>query len=185
MPILIWMNRFQTISQIVIWNEREKKITLIVRINKKKMVMSMSFHWAYTETVLFSWWKIESVFEYLFTCFLIGLTAFLLEFLIGFRHRLEVRKRKQRRRQRDLTTASKNTIEKVLSAIDGTCLHLLSLLLAYPLMLIIMTYNYGFLFFVLLGSGMGYFFFSGMRTFGENGDTADSDDNPLRESGCH
>ncbi len=154
---------------------------------KTKMAMSMSFHWGYTETVLFSWWKIESILGYLFSCFLIGLAAFLLEFLIGFRHRVEVRKRKQRR-QSDLTTASKNTIEKVLSAIDGTCLHLLSLGLAYPLMLIIMTYNYGFMFFVLLGSGMGYFFFSGMRAFGEfreNDDMADSDDSPLRESGCH
>jgi len=151
----------------------------------------MSFHWAYTETVLFSWWKTESMFGYLFTCFLIGLAAFLLEFLIGFRHRVEVRKRKQwRQRRQNLTTASKNTIEKVLSAIDGTCLHLLSLLLAYPLMLIIMTYNYGFMFFVLLGSGMGYFFFSGMRAFGEfageNGDVADDDDgDPLRENSCH
>jgi len=146
----------------------------------------MSFHWGYTETVLFSWWKIESMFGYLFTCFLIGLVAFLLEFLIGFRHRLEVRKRKQQR-QSDLTTASKNIIEKVLSAIDGTCLHLLSLLLAYPLMLIIMSYNYGFIFFVLLGFGMGYFFFSGMRAFGEFASENDNhaDGNLLLENSSH
>ena len=152
------------------------------------MAMSMSFHWGYTETVLFSWWKTESILGYLFTCFLIGLAAFLLEFLIGFRHRVEVKKRKRwRERRHNQTIASKNTIEKVLSAIDGTCLHLLSLLLAYPLMLIIMSYNYGFMFFVLLGSGMGYFFFSGMRTFGEfsNSENGDDDGDPLRENSCH
>ncbi len=154
---------------------------------QKKMAMSMSFHWGYTETVLFSWWKIESMLAYLFTCFLIGLAAFLLEFMIGFRHRVEVKKRKRwRERRQNQTIASKNIIEKVLSAIDGTCLHLLSLLLAYSLMLIMMTYNYGFMFFVLFGSGMGYFFFSGMRAFGESASENDDDDgNPLRENSCH
>ena len=149
----------------------------------------MSFHLGYTETVLFSWWKTESVLGYLLTCFMIGLAAFLLEFLIGFRHRIEIRKRKQwrllRHQGHTLTTpsSSKNSIAKVLAAVDGTCLHLLSLLLAYPLMLVIMTYNYGFMFFVILGSGIGYFLFSGMRAFGEFPEEDESD--PPRESGCH
>ena len=146
----------------------------------------MSFHLGYSETVLFSWWKIDSMFGYLITCFLIGLAAFLLEFLIGFRHRVEIRKRKQwrllRRQGPSTATTSKNSIAKVLAAIDGTCLHLLSLLLAYPLMLVIMTYNYGFMFFVILGSGIGYFLFSGMRAFGE---FPEDDSDPARESGCH
>lgn len=147
----------------------------------------MSFHLGYSETVLFSWWKIDSMFGYLITCFLIGLAAFLLEFLIGFRHRVEIRKRKQWRQLRrqghsTAATTSKNSIAKILAAVDGTCLHLLSLLLAYPLMLVIMTYNYGFMFFVILGSGIGYFLFSGMRAFGE---FSEDDSDPPRESGCH
>ena len=151
------------------------------------MAMSMSFHLGYSETVLFAWWKIESMFGYLISCFIIGLAAFLLEFLIGFRHRIEIRKRRllrdQRHNARPATTSTlKNSIAKVLAAIDGTCLHILSLLLAYPLMLVIMTYNYGFMFFVILGSGIGYFLFSGMRAFGE---FTENDNDPARESGCH
>ena len=145
--------------------------------------MVMSFHWGYTETVLFSWWKTESVVGYVLTCCVIGLAAFLLEFLIGFRHRIEVRKRKRGRQAEG--TPRMNGIEKVLAAIDGTCLHILSLLLAYPLMLVVMTYNYGFIFFVILGSGVGYFLFSGMRAFGEFSGNDDEAGDPPRESGCH
>lgn len=132
----------------------------------------MYFHAGYAETILFHWWKVETVVGYLFTCLTIFMAAFLLEFVIGLRHRFEIRKRKR------LRTEGRTGVEKVLGAIDSTCLHMLSLALAYPLMLVIMTYNYGLALSVILGAGLGYFLFSGMRAFGEN-------DGAERPSACH
>ena len=149
----------------------------------------MYFHAGYEETILFRWWKVETALGYLFTCAIIFLAAFLLEFVISLRHRFEIQKRRRRRLlQRERLQGNAvpfppppTAMERVLGAVDSTCLHMLSLLLAYPLMLIIMTYNYGFALAVILGAGLGYFLFSGMRAFGETPDASD----PERESACH
>ncbi len=160
----------------------------------------MYFHAGYKETVLFHWWTIETVVGYLFTCLIIFLAAFLLEFLISLRHRFEIQKKKKkqraRRRQQQQQRQSREgetftssppptttAVERVLGAVDSTCLHMLSLTLAYPIMLVIMTFNYGFAFSVVLGAGLGYFLFSGMRSFSEEGDSGAEGEG--RESGCH
>lgn len=166
------------------------------------MPPSMYFHIGYREVVLFHWWKVETAVEYVLTCLAVCVAAFLLEFLISLRHRFEARKRQHRKpveirmqpQEGEMLeeisverSRSVSGIERVLKAMDATCLHILSLILAYPLMLVVMTFNYGLVLSVILGAGVGYFFFSGMRAFSQSGDQEPQDGGEMvrEESGCH
>ncbi|EDW84375.1 uncharacterized protein Dwil_GK13179 [Drosophila willistoni] len=143
--------------------------------------MSMSFHAGYTEIILWNGWTTKTVAEFVLSAIAIFVVSFLYEALKFLRQnlmRIEARKLAQRlaedqRRKNNVSdcggcsdTPLADPREKTYwqqlveySHIVQSLLNLLQIIVSYLLMLIFMTYNYWLCLAVVLGLGVGYFFF--------------------------
>ncbi|XP_037934768.1 high affinity copper uptake protein 1 isoform X2 [Teleopsis dalmanni] len=148
-------------------------------------MMSMSFHFGCNETILFSFWNINSVGGLLGSCFFIFLVAILYEGLKYYReflfwktyNLLEYRpvtgpQRIAEDPQRATPSSSVSPVQYVGEVIHKqpptmlsvnhliqTFLHIIQTTVSFMLMLIFMTYNVWLCIAVVLGAGVGYFFF--------------------------
>ncbi|KAM7346488.1 copper transporter 1A isoform 1-T2 [Cochliomyia hominivorax] len=147
--------------------------------------MSMAFHFGYNETILFEWWKIDSVGGLLGSMLAIFIMAVLYEGLKYYReflfwktyNLLEYRpvtgpQANPEAGQRPAPQTSATPVQYVgevihkqpptmfsLNHIFQTFLHIVQVTVSFLLMLIFMTYNVWLCIAVVLGAGVGYFLF--------------------------
>lgn len=149
-------------------------------------MMSMSFHFGCNETILFSWWKIDTVLGLIGSMVAIFVLAVLYEGLKYYReylfwktyNLLEYRPvtgptpRNPESPQRPTPTTSASPVQYVgevihkqpptmlsLNHLFQTFLHIIQVTLSFMLMLIFMTYNVWLCMAVVLGAAVGYFLF--------------------------
>ncbi|XP_046802138.1 high affinity copper uptake protein 1 isoform X1 [Lucilia cuprina] len=147
--------------------------------------MSMAFHFGYNETILFEWWKIDSVGGLLGSMLAIFIMAVLYEGLKYYReflfwktyNLLEYRpvtgpQANPEAGQRPAPQPSASPVQYVGEVIHKqpptmfslhhffqTFLHIVQVTVSFLLMLIFMTYNIWLCIAVVLGAGVGYFLF--------------------------
>ncbi|XP_023167734.1 high affinity copper uptake protein 1 isoform X1 [Drosophila hydei] len=149
-------------------------------------MMSMAFHFGYDETILFSWWHIETVAGLIGSMIAIFLLALLYEGLKYYReylfwktyNLLEYRpvtgpqRNPEAPRLPTPAAAAPSPVQYVgevvhkqpptmlsINHLYQTLLHVLQVTLSFLLMLIFMTYNVWLCMMVVLGAGVGYFLF--------------------------
>ncbi|XP_004531141.1 high affinity copper uptake protein 1 isoform X2 [Ceratitis capitata] len=148
-------------------------------------MMSMAFHFGYNETVLFSWWRFDSIMGLIGSMIAIFVMAVLYEGLKYYReflfwktyNLLEYRpvtgpQRNPEDPQRSTASTSASPVQYVgevihkqpptmlsLNHLYQTGLHILQVTLSFMLMLIFMTYNVWLCIAVVLGAAVGYFLF--------------------------
>ncbi|XP_032594611.1 high affinity copper uptake protein 1 isoform X2 [Drosophila grimshawi] len=140
-------------------------------------MMSMAFHFGYDETILFSWWHIETVAGLIGSMIAIFLLALLYEGLKYYReylfwktyNLLEYRPVTGPQRNPEAprlpppsAAAAPSPVQPTMLSINHlyqTLLQVLQVTLSFLLMLIFMTYNVWLCMMVVLGSGVGYFLF--------------------------
>ncbi|XP_053952144.1 high affinity copper uptake protein 1 isoform X2 [Anastrepha obliqua] len=148
-------------------------------------MMSMAFHFGYNETVLFSWWKFDSIMGLIGSMIAIFVMAVLYEGLKYYReylfwktyNLLEYRpvtgpQRNPEDPQRSTPSTSASPVQYVgevihkqpptmlsLNHLYQTGLHIIQVTLSFMLMLIFMTYNVWLCIVVVLGAAVGYFLF--------------------------
>ncbi|KAL7744167.1 hypothetical protein ACLKA6_009143 [Drosophila palustris] len=149
-------------------------------------MMSMAFHFGYNETILFSWWHIETVAGLIGSMIAIFLLALLYEGLKYYReylfwktyNLLEYRpvtgpqRNPEAPRLPPPAAAAPSPVQYVgevvhkqpptmlsINHLYQTLLHVLQVTLSFLLMLIFMTYNVWLCLMVVLGAGVGYFLF--------------------------
>ncbi|TDG42917.1 hypothetical protein AWZ03_010668 [Drosophila navojoa] len=139
-------------------------------------MMSMAFHFGYDETILFSWWHIDTVAGLIGSMIAIFLLALLYEGLKYYReylfwktyNLLEYRpvtgpqRNPEAPRLPTPAAAAPSPVQPTMLSINHlyqTLLHVLQVTLSFLLMLIFMTYNVWLCMMVVLGAGVGYFLF--------------------------
>ncbi|XP_068160000.1 high affinity copper uptake protein 1 isoform X1 [Drosophila tropicalis] len=149
-------------------------------------MMSMAFHFGYNETILFSWWHIDTVAGLIGSMIAIFLLALLYEGLKYYReylfwktyNLLEYRpvtgpqRNPEAPRLPSPAAAAPSPVQYVgevvhkqppsmlsLNHLYQTLLHILQVTLSFLLMLIFMTYNVWLCLMVVLGAAIGYFLF--------------------------
>lgn len=142
-------------------------------------MMSMSFHFGCNETILFSWWKIETVLGLIVSMIAIFLMATLYEGLKYYREYL-FWKTYNLLEYRPVSMPEKGSEEQTpaptihyvgevihkktpsmlsINHLYQTVLHVIQVTLSFLLMLIFMTYNVWLAIAVVLGAAVGYFLF--------------------------
>ncbi|XP_039492551.1 high affinity copper uptake protein 1 [Drosophila santomea] len=151
-------------------------------ITAKSCPMIMVFHAGHCERILWRGWVASTVTEFVLSALAIFLVSFLYEALKFLRQQLarrEARKESERlateqRRKNEAPAAGGCCSETPLAEpreqtywqrlfasthIVQSVLNLLQIVISYLLMLIFMTFNYWLCLAVILGLGLGYFFF--------------------------
>jgi len=125
-------------------------------------MMWMYFHGGMKDTILFDFWRPRSIGVFLLSCFILFVAAALYEGLKLLRERL-IRAEIVRQASKEYQATS--TSSKLLNRghIIQTFLHMFQVTLSYLLMLVFMTYNTWLCLSVVLGAGVGYFFFGYKR----------------------
>nr|AAM75086.1 RH42635p [Drosophila melanogaster] len=139
-------------------------------------MMPMAFHFGYNETILFSWWHIETVAGLIGSMIAIFLLALMYEGLKYYReylfwktyNLLEYRpvtgpqRNPEAPRIPSPAAAAPSPVQPSMLSINHllqTLLHVLQVTLSFLLMLIFMTYNVWLCLMVVLGAAVGYFLF--------------------------
>ncbi|XP_059047445.1 high affinity copper uptake protein 1-like isoform X2 [Achroia grisella] len=145
-------------------------------------MMSMTFHGGYIETILFSWWNVEEVGEFVGSFFAIFIMALLYEGLKYYRKHLlwksytglqycavsppdkgvaNICAADEPQVIQPMPHVLERNVPTMLSKAHAwqTVLHGIQVLVSYMLMLVFMTYNTWLCAAVVLGSATGYFFF--------------------------
>ncbi|XP_073942493.1 high affinity copper uptake protein 1-like isoform X2 [Choristoneura fumiferana] len=140
--------------------------------NPQHSMMSMTFHGGYVETILFSWWNVTDIGEFIGSFLAIFLMALLYEGLKYYRKHL-LWKTYAGLQYCAVSPPDKGVSNlcspdepqviqpRMLSGAHAwqTALHGLQVLVSYMLMLVFMTYNTWLCAAVVLGSASGYFLF--------------------------
>ncbi|XP_017054632.1 high affinity copper uptake protein 1 isoform X2 [Drosophila ficusphila] len=139
-------------------------------------MMPMAFHFGYDETILFSWWHIETVAGLVGSMIAIFLLALMYEGLKYYReylfwktyNLLEYRpvtgpqRNPEAPRIPSPAAAAPSPVQPSMLSTNHllqTLLHVLQVTLSFLLMLIFMTYNVWLCLMVVLGAAVGYFLF--------------------------
>ncbi|XP_016937023.2 high affinity copper uptake protein 1 isoform X2 [Drosophila suzukii] len=139
-------------------------------------MMPMAFHFGYNETILFSWWHIETVAGLVGSMIAIFLMALMYEGLKYYReylfwktyNLLEYRpvtgpqRNPEAPRIPSPAAAAPSPVQPSMLSVNHllqTLLHVLQVTLSFLLMLIFMTYNVWLCLMVVLGAAVGYFLF--------------------------
>ncbi|XP_020812153.1 high affinity copper uptake protein 1 isoform X2 [Drosophila serrata] len=139
-------------------------------------MMPMAFHFGYNETILFSWWHIETVAGLVGSMIAIFLLALMYEGLKYYREYLfwktynlmEYRpvtgpqRNPEAPRLPSPAAAAPSPVQPSMLSVTHllqTLLHVLQVTLSFLLMLIFMTYNVWLCLMVVLGAAVGYFLF--------------------------
>ncbi|XP_073820067.1 copper transporter 1B [Musca autumnalis] len=154
--------------------------------------MHMAFHTGYTECILWEGWMTSTVTEFVFSALALFLAAFIyeaLKFTREFFLRRAVRGEAERvalELQSKTATPStqvtssggachgstslapireKSYAQRILSTphLIQTFFNLIQIIMSYLMMLVFMTYNYWLCLAVVLGLGVGYFFFGWIK----------------------
>jgi len=135
------------------------------------MMMSMSFHFGKSETILFEFWKTTDVGGMIGSCIFIFFLAIAYEALkfyrdYLFRVKTEYYQNKVAQQppteNNGLVRPNYRTVYMKMASsfhVVQTLLHIVQMVISYFLMLIFMTYNAWLCIAVALGAGMGYFLF--------------------------
>ncbi|XP_052753779.1 high affinity copper uptake protein 1-like isoform X2 [Galleria mellonella] len=145
-------------------------------------MMSMTFHGGYVETILFSWWNVQDVGEFVGSFFAIFIMALLYEGLKYYRKHLlwktytglqycavsppdkgvaNICAADEPQVIQPVPHLLERNVPTMLSSTHAwqTVLHGVQVLVSYMLMLVFMTYNTWLCAAVVLGSATGYFLF--------------------------
>ncbi|XP_017116330.1 high affinity copper uptake protein 1 isoform X2 [Drosophila elegans] len=139
-------------------------------------MMPMAFHFGYNETILFSWWHIETVAGLVGSMIAIFLLALMYEGLKYYReylfwktyNLLEYRpvtgpqRNPEAPRIPSPAAAAPSPVQPSMLSVNHvlqTLLHVIQVTLSFLLMLIFMTYNVWLCLMVVLGAAVGYFLF--------------------------
>uniref|UniRef100_A0A1B6M061 Copper transport protein n=1 Tax=Graphocephala atropunctata TaxID=36148 RepID=A0A1B6M061_9HEMI len=133
------------------------------------MMHMMTFHFGYTETILFDFWNISSVGGLIGSMFGIFFMAALYEGLKYYREYLFWKTYNSLQYRSVEAPVNKNTVPENNSVAQPTMLsmnhafqtllHIVQIVVSYFLMLIFMTYNVWLCLAVALGAATGYFLF--------------------------
>ncbi|XP_037943739.1 high affinity copper uptake protein 1-like [Teleopsis dalmanni] len=151
-----------------------------IDVNEEKSCpSSMVFHGGHCERILWKDWIASSIPEFLFAILVIFSVAFLYELLKCLREyllRLTVRKevkrmtlememKSNRCHSKPKEIRTQTYLERLLAAphIIQTLINLIQIIISYLLMLVFMSYNYWICLAIILGSGLGYFFFGWIK----------------------
>ncbi|XP_034487685.1 high affinity copper uptake protein 1 [Drosophila innubila] len=147
----------------------------------KSCPMIMVFHAGHCERILWRGWVAATVTEFVLSAIAIFVVSFLYELLKFLRENLmrrEARKEAERMaeelRQKSVGNNSETHLAEVREKtywqrifgsahIIQSLLNLLQIVISYLLMLIFMTFNYWLCLAVVLGLGVGYFFFGWVK----------------------
>ncbi|CAB3405056.1 unnamed protein product [Caenorhabditis bovis] len=154
------------------------------------MDMSMVLHFGEKEKILFAWWKTGSFSGMAVSMLITFLLCILYEAMKAFRYFLAVwqaNKRRTTQSELAITNAAADSVSEdsvqfaPLLSISGLTKRLLSTyriiqgilyglqaLLAYVLMLIVMTFNVNLILAVVVGEAVGYFLFTGTPLLDNN-----------------
>ncbi|CAI5450188.1 unnamed protein product [Caenorhabditis angaria] len=124
---------------------------------------SMSFHFGTQETILFDFWKIESVGGLIFSSLIIFLIAFLMESIRFFRA--------FRKAQKPSASASPTKFQPTIPDLIDPVLQAAQLGLAYFLMLIFMTFNVWICVVTVVGEVLSHLFYNAIFPFLYSGAT--------------
>ncbi|GMR47766.1 hypothetical protein PMAYCL1PPCAC_17961 [Pristionchus mayeri] len=145
-------------------------------------MMDMTLHFGTHETVLFKWWKTETIIGLLIACFVWFIIAFLYEGIKGFRFWLASRDASARRNRREemdnleddesirsnATLLMGSRVSSMRLRVSHAALHGLQAFLGLILMLVAMTFNVWIILAVSLGMAIGFFVFQGAPHVGDN-----------------
>ncbi|RNA32773.1 high affinity copper uptake 1-like [Brachionus plicatilis] len=136
--------------------------------------MMMIMHSGLKEIIVFPGWKTNNLIELLVSCIALMIIAILYEALKLFRDRITASKLVKRHKVEMESSTSKTQCstkqqsykEKLLSTehFIQTILHVIQFTISYFIMLAFMTYNYWLCLSILIGIGIGFFFFGVRRT---------------------
>eukprot|EP00744_Colponema_vietnamica_P008052 GILI01011511.1.p1 GENE.GILI01011511.1~~GILI01011511.1.p1 ORF type:complete len:343 (+),score=52.79 GILI01011511.1:89-1117(+) len=129
--------------------------------------MQMWFYSGYDVVILFKWWHTRSAVGYAFSCLGIIVVCIAHEYLTTLRATIGTSMKKYEAERGLLNSRGLSRRLTSRLHIVKTLLYLVSLLLAYLLMLITMTMNVGLFLAVPVGLGIGYYLFGAQR--GESG----------------
>lgn len=132
-------------------HQNQMDLSMTHEQNSMHSMMNMVFHFGSSETILFGFWRISSVFGLLFSLALIVASCFLLEFVRWYRLF-----RKKEQATEALSSRRRQTIQERLNpnlALD-VVLHIVQLTLSYFLMLIVMTFNVWLCMGVVIGEAL-------------------------------
>ncbi|CAI2357834.1 unnamed protein product [Caenorhabditis sp. 36 PRJEB53466] len=172
-------------------------------------VMMMWFHGGYHEVILFDFWRIHCLTGLIISCVVIFIMGALYEGLKWFRVYLTLAKRTKipenepipltefgvkakkdeaaveeplvHATSRSTTPESRHPGPFSFSRISQALLYIVQLVLAYWLMLIVMTYNIWLTLAVILGAGFGHWIFAALRLANPSGEAADT----IATDACH
>ncbi|CAI5440950.1 unnamed protein product [Caenorhabditis angaria] len=148
-------------------------------LNRSKMDMDMTLHFGDREKILFSWWKTGSVLGMAVSMLITFLLCILYEAIKSFRYFLAIWEKQKRAMGIGESTADSEEIDErahiaPIVQFSGyirklftkyrlaQCgLYGIQMLLAYVLMLIVMTFNVNLILSVVFGTSVGYFLFTG------------------------
>ncbi|ALC45455.1 Ctr1B [Drosophila busckii] len=145
----------------------------------KSCPMIMVFHGGHCERILWRGWVAATITEFVFSCLALFVLAFLYELLKFLREQLlrrEARKDAERLAEevRRKNSGSETPLAELrersywqnifnLPHIIQALLNLVQIVISYLLMLVFMNFNYWLCLAVVLGLGLGYFFFGWVK----------------------
>ncbi|KAJ8039310.1 High affinity copper uptake protein 1 [Holothuria leucospilota] len=149
-------------------------VTPMMMMMPMMMMDDMFFRFEVETTILFEFWKVETVSGLFFSCVVVFLLALLFEGLKVFRLRLgaiqtpdakETKEKSESTEKSPILEEEENDNSLPFLSwghLFQTCCHVVQVSVAYALMLIVMTYNAWLAISVLLGAGFGFYFFGWM-----------------------
>ncbi|KAF8374803.1 hypothetical protein PRIPAC_81232 [Pristionchus pacificus] len=145
-------------------------------------MMDMTLHFGTHETVLFKWWKTESIIGLLIACFIWFLIAFFYEGIKGLRFWLATQDATARRNRREEVDNLEDdeSVRSSTRLLMGTRVSSMKLRVSHAflhgfqsffgliLMLVAMTFNVWIILAVSIGMAIGFFVFHGAPNVGDN-----------------
>jgi len=126
---------------------------------------SNAFHFGVDETVLFDFWRTESVAGIILTAVIVVVLCFVMEFIRFYRNLRKVEHRREQlqnaaHRQKSLERSSLFTPRLTRFAVLDALLLSAQLIIAYVLMLVFMTFNFFLCAAVIVGEAGAHFLFA-------------------------
>jgi len=126
------------------------------------MMMPMYFESGINTLILFEGWATDNnIAIYLISCFVIFLSCILHEWLTSYRLK-RMKESSKTNITEPLLTSGKSTkfASDFKSRLSQTLLYFINIVIAYAIMLIVMTFNVGLFFIVTTGLALGHYFFA-------------------------
>merc|ERR1712000_292626 len=150
------------------YKKKKKEHNSPNRLNRTIIMMNMLFNIRTKGKVLFEFWNVQNIYEYVATCIFILFLAIFYEWLSDYRTYFNTYKAPLNE-QIPLIQHTSPQLPNENQKFDATkhfmktILHMIQLTVSYLIMLIAMTYNVGYFCCIIVGAGIGYYLFGRLR----------------------